>query len=216
MKTILIKHIGPNSNKKLYYFNTTLDLKVNDVIVDNRYEDPMLVNNILQDLYYHNPNNGKTIIELNIAYINNKPTDGKIKLSLDDAKDLYNSDNEKFKKLALQVFSKEDLEEITFDDIKNHYYNKYGCDNLLTTYKKYPSTKVGIMAKLEMIAIILNDGWTYNSCKDSMYYTIKYTSKKGYRIDGFFSYFSVVKFRTGEIAEQAIKLLNQDDKLLFC
>ncbi len=77
-----------------------------------------------------------------------------IQISLSQAVDWYNSDNEILKALALSTFEKDELK-LTYEDIKR---NVPYCDILVSVPKEIGSNFL-ILGKLSMLAKYFNKGW---------------------------------------------------------
>ena len=132
-----------------------------------------------------------------------------IEISLETAKEWYNSDIESLKQVALQAFKKEELEKITYTDIKNKL--NFGTINIAySTEKQYQ--KLLAINKLMNVAKYFNKDWkpnytNWNECKYFIYIDINNdvsvsanTSQKHMSI----------YFKNKKDAEKAIEILGED------
>lgn len=90
-----------------------------------------------------------------------------IKVSLEKAKEWYKSFDNTLKELALQAFSREELEILSFESIICKLFNSKYLDNLTpiqkeqlhSIYKRKDFSKVSAPKILRIIAQYFNNGW---------------------------------------------------------
>lgn len=160
--------------KKRYAFLSNNDsIKIGDMIKDKNYSDKMLVVNIIDDLI---PHRGDLELKyLNIETINNKNLKQEIltspnckrcvTISLEQAIEWFNSDNETLKKLALSAYKENEL--IT------SYANILSKINTVNRNLYIPSeneANIKALIRLTNIAKYFNGNW------------VKTTSTTGYFI----------------------------------
>lgn len=175
----------------------------------------------LKDIKY-NPNNMET---RNIA------------IDLETAKKWFNGEDKSLKELALQAYKEEELTDINYDYIaKKLFKNKiiyfidkngtindsyknnldYSDVNNCTSYKQ--CEKLLAINKLLNVAKYLNEN-TNNTNKSYIKYHIIYDiDNDDFLIDRYTGFkYSIVSFKTKELAKQAIKILGKETlKLIFC
>ena len=151
---------------------------------------------------------------------NNMEEKRSIKISLEEAKEWYNSGNSFKRELALKVYKKEELEET--------YLNIIGKVPYDTTRKN--SIKRDMYVKLLNTAAYVNSIYPKEYCKNKGYFQyiltkrggcIKYSQllfHKGFYINKTFVYYPetfIVTFNSEEAAKKAIDILGDELNILF-
>lgn len=117
----------------------------------------------------------------NMNNTNNKTKN--VSLTLKEAKELYNSNNDILKELALKVFNEKELTEITRSSFKDIKSFKDACEAVYLDYDEMikmtknineVSTSSAAMFKLNIIKAALNLGQDLHFTKDSDYSSIYY------------------------------------------
>lgn len=129
----------------------------------------------------------------------------KIILSLTMAKKWYESGDAELKTLALSIYTKEELEEITFDEIFDSVSKK--------AYSEY--TKRGnAYRKLLITADYLNKGWTKQDDEVGYYWSYNCNTNDWIlRNHTSVTYTNIVYYKTKEIANQALALMKKEYEL---
>lgn len=145
-------------DKKSYYFNCTNEsIKIGDVITDNRYTFRMQVvntnnyNKQFSSQYKHiiiNNLNDKDMIDISTTRV--------IKVSLEQAKDWYNSNNLVLRSLAASVYTREELI-LNFTTIHKSFGNKLAGYCYIIPKDNF--RKIEVISKLHTIASYFNKGW---------------------------------------------------------
>lgn len=137
-----------------------------------------------------------------------------VKVSLEKAKEWYKNGGT-LKEIALQAFTKDELEELpTLEEIFDKVVkNAPSC--LVVPTKETP--KWTVMHRLAVVAEYLNDGWhpNWNNFDELKYYIFK---DGGNKIGINFVYSSQltnIYFKTKELAEKAIKILGKEIEYMF-
>lgn len=141
-----------------------------------------------------------------------------IEISLETAKEWYNSDNESLKQVALQAFKEEELKDITYKDICNELLNKYGY-GFLEIYSKnkgiVPTSKKQLekilaIIKLMNVAKYLNGSWTpdWDDCSEYKFHI--YSNDQKLYTGCTVCNSGCVYFKSYEIAQKAIEILGED------
>lgn len=136
-----------------------------------------------------------------------------VKVSLEKAKEWYKNGGT-LKEIALQAFTKDELEELpTLEEIFDKVVKS--VPSCLTVPTK-ETPKWTVMHKLAIIAEYLNDGWKPNWSDPCEQKYCIYKENAKIRISFVFSAQSTITyFKTKELAEKAIKILGKEIEYMF-
>lgn len=217
---MIIRVVFLNKNKrgsKIYDFRCHYAVEVGDIIQDPRYSSPMLVvgladkSSISDDLL-------KTIIITKINKKENIMEKRNIQISLEQAREWYFGNNDALKRLALTVYTENELAE----DME---YILKAVDPTATIILASDINKIEILAKLEIVAKYYNKDWKktasntgYFIGKSSQGFTFSVTTIPGLNNVGIVEhntvmYPGIIYFKNKEDLMKAIKLV--DIKPLF-
>lgn len=135
-----------------------------------------------------------------------------IQISLEDAREWYNSDDSFKKELALKAYSEKELNIEDYCYIENHL----SSDNLILVINKN-----NVWKRLLYVATYLNKGWTKKPYEDGYFFTtLNYPTftegYKGYKIMKHSSAtHPLIYFKTEELVKKAIDILGDELKILF-
>lgn len=216
MNTIYVMFVGGNSTKSYRFLNSNPNVKIGDEIIDMRYNYPMIVINI-------SPSNapiqkGIVVKEIVIDFLNKvkmeKGEKRTINVTIEQAREWYQSGIHMLKILALTAFSREELS-LDYDIIaskvlKSTEHIDVPLDSRELFY---------VLAKLRVIAKYYNGDWKkttnntgyfLSSCNGAGYVE---RTEKGVDIcrhDKAY-YAGIVYFRNIEDAINAVKLLKDNE-----
>lgn len=129
----------------------------------------------------------------------------RIVLSLEMAKKWYKSEDTELKTLALTVYSKEELETTTFNEI----FDSVGKE-AYTEYVKRGNAYRNVL----MTADYLNKGWTKRDNEIGYYWSYDYDSNEWIlRNHNSVSYTNIIYYKTKEIANTALALMEEEYNL---
>ena len=129
----------------------------------------------------------------------------KIILSLTMAKKWYESGDAELKTLALSVYTKEELEEVTFDEI----FDSIGKDAYIEYAKRGNAYR-----NLLIAADYLNKGWTKKDDEIGYYWSYNYNTNEWIlRNHTSVTYTNIVYYKDEAIANKAFTLMKEEYKL---
>lgn len=229
MITIVVKfiknaHIEP-SQKAYRFLCDVPGVKTGDIILDNRYDNPMKVIELIykEDRVF----NGKQVIKVRIDLLNGQPLDPRpdlryIELPLETAKDWYRKGPESLRQMALRAYSEAELKRLDFNDILKDmdlYYANFPVS-------KKTEKKIEIWSMLAIVAEYLNGGWKMCTGKTGYFlgcfnsqavcHPVKVlTAHMGIFIHCNVTYPGIVYFKSREAAEKAYDILKDRISVLF-
>lgn len=229
MITIVVKFIKnaqTEPNQKTYRFLCDVPgVKTGDIILDNRYDNPMKVIELLykKDKVF----NGKQVIKVRINRLNGQPLAPKpnpryIELSLDTARDWYRKGPESLRQMALNAYKENELKRLDLNDILKDMDLHYVSVPVSSKTEK----KAEIWSELAIVAEYLNEGW--KMCTGETGYFLGHFSTSAIYCPrktltpsvGIFrhsnvTYPGIVYFRSVEAAEKAYDILRDSISVLF-
>lgn len=129
----------------------------------------------------------------------------KILLSLEMAKKWYNSGDSELKTIALTVYTKEELENITFDEI----FDSVGKEAYVDYEKRGRSYR-----NLLMTADYLNEGWTKKDNEIGYYWSYNYNTNEWIlKIHHSVTYTNIIYYKDTTIANKAFALMKEEYNL---
>ena len=129
----------------------------------------------------------------------------KIVLSLGMAKKWYKSEDAELKTLALSVYTKEELEEITFDEI----FDSVGKE----AYTEY-AKRGNAYRNLLITADYVNKGWTKRDDEVGYYWSYDYNTNDWIlRNHNSVTYTNIIYYKTKQIAYTAFTLMKEEYEL---
>lgn len=218
-------------NAKQYAFLCSYDnVNIGDIIIDNRYNSPMLVVNISHNINRHL--NGFVLKDIIISSIKQKSINSKqekmdttrtLSITLAQAREWYQGNDATLKKLALSIFKEEEL--IDFDVIRTTINASY----ITIPYILGKEGKEIALGKLRVIAEYFNKGW--KKTKDNTGYFLGQLAK-GFTYDinikwpglpdnieiikhNTVYYPGIVYFRNPDDILKAMRILDSDIEALF-
>lgn len=137
-----------------------------------------------------------------------------VKITLENAKEWYNSDNATLKELALQAFTRKELETISYKDIldKSKPYSKYDLEIPYSQVNKWTA-----IHKLAMIAAYLNRGWKpdWDNEDEPKWFILK-NKENGIFIDDYYvNNYGTIYFKSKELALQAMEIMGDEINYIF-
>ena len=156
-----------------------------------------------------------------------------IKVSLDKAREWYKSDNSTLRLLALQAFSKEELEVLSFEYIASKLFTTNYLENLTSIqkeqlhsiYRRKDYSKISAPKMLRIIAQYFNNGWKKKEYetgyffykKDCAYnsHSDKFLDKDGWTMMEHSSvvYPTIVYFKNKKDCIEAFRIMKEANKL---
>ena len=224
------------SNLKEYMFLCPFDyIKVGDIIKDPRYVPYMQVTRItpcsarvqegftLKDIQIESLNMRKVVTtqgsDFDIDKQRNNMEIRNISVTLEQAMEWYNSGNATLRTLALNAYTKDELE-LNYCLIESKVDQACGCFNTPMCEQK----KFQVLAKLAIIAQHYNKNWKKTACNTG-YFLGNYKNGNGPVVEccksvGIYQhntvqYAGVVYFKNQEDAIKAVKILGDEVKELF-
>lgn len=229
MITIVVKFIRNaqiEPNQKAYRFLCDVPgVKTGDIILDNRYDNPMKV---IELIYTENRVfNGKQVIKVKIDLLNGQPLVPKsnsryIELPLDTAKDWYRKGPESLRQMALKAYKEKELKRLDLNDILRDMDLRY----INVPVSSKTEEKVEVWSELAIVAEYLNEGWEMCTGKTGYFLShsnvlATYCPRKTLTPSvGIFkhrnvTYPGIVYFRSMEAAEKAYDILKDSISVLF-
>lgn len=217
MKLITIKFIKDRNiyspGEYVFRAEDSFPAQIGDVLKDERYSDRIKIVKIQhfpQDMYYYK---GFRLVTLSSLYTKQDMEKRNIQVSLEEARNWYNGKDNTLKRLALQVYTEEELKEPqTYSEMLDRWDTK----SLLAAKRKVETN-----TKMQIIAYYLHGNWTPKLC-DTKYFIGMYSNTSTFEPEvtlgsgyGVFKHTSVwypgvIYFRTIEEAKKAWKLMNSD------
>ena len=220
--------LSNTSYLKRYKFLCSYDqVKVGDMIVDARYSNRMQVvdisycTNTVQDGFVLkniiiDELNGQKVCKGSDYDIDKARN---ISITIEQAMEWYNSGNTTLRTLALNAYTKDELE-LNYKMIESNVDQTCGCFNTPMCEQK----KFQVLAKLAIIAKYYNKNWKKITCNTG-YFLGNYSTANGPVVEtcngvGVYQhntvqYAGVVYFKNQEDAVKAVKILGDEVKELF-
>lgn len=210
-------------NKSYLFLCTYDEVNIGDLITDSRYSEPMMVINISSCT--HRVQRGFTLKDIIIDTLNGKKiiksnNDARtLSITIEQAREWYNSDNRALKTLALNVYTQEELE-LNYKLIEPKVHRECAC----IYFPVEDNKKFLTAAKLATIAKYYNKSWKrttsntgyfiggYNVCGKPLREVTKGVGI--YRHDSVV-YAGITYFKTEEDAIKAVKMLGGEVKNLL-
>lgn len=225
--------VSNTSHLKQYMFLCSNDnVKVGDIIKDPRYVPFMQVTRITPCCA--RVQEGFTLKDIQIETLNGRYAQGSdfdidkqrnnmearnISITLEQAMEWYNSGNATLRTLALNAYTKDELE-LNYGLIESKVDQACGCFNTPMCEQK----KFQVLAKLAIIAKHYNKNWKKTTCNTG-YFLGNYNNGNGPVVEcckgvGVYQhntvqYAGVVYFKNQEDAIKAVKILGDEVKELF-
>lgn len=228
--------VSNTSHLKEYMFLCPFDyIRVGDIIKDPRYVPYMQVTRItpcsarvqegftLKDIQIESLNKRKAVAtqgsDFDIDKQRNNMETRNISITLEQAMEWYNSGNAILRTLALNAYTKDELE-LNYGLIESKVDQACGCFNTPMCEQK----KFQVLAKLAIIAKHYNKNWKKTTCNTG-YFLGNYNNGNGPVVEcckgvGVYQhntvqYAGVVYFKNQEDAVKAVKILGDEVKELF-
>lgn len=228
--------VSNTSHLKEYMFLCPFDyIRVGDIIKDPRYVPYMQVTRItpcsarvqegftLKDIQIESLNKRKVVAtqgsDFDIDKWRNNIETRNISITLEQAMEWYNSGNATLRTLALNAYTKDELE-LNYGLIESKVDQACGCFNT----PMYEQKKFQVLAKLAIIAKHYNKNWKKTTCNTG-YFLSNYNNGNSPVVEcckgiGVYQhntvqYAGVVYFKNQEDAIKAVKILGDEVKELF-
>ena len=228
--------VSDTSHLKEYMFLCPFDyIKVGDIIKDPRYVPYMQVTKItscsarvqegftLKDIQIKSLNKKKVVAtqdsDSDIDKKRNNIEIRNISITLEQAIEWYNSGNDTLRTLALNAYTKDELE-LNYSLIESKVDLACGCFNTPMCEQK----KFQVLAKLAIIAKYYNKNWKKTTCNTG-YFLGNYNNENSTVVEcckgvGVYQhntvqYAGIVYFKNQEDAIKAVKILGDEVKELF-
>lgn len=211
--------VSNTSHLKEYMFLCPFDyVRVGDIIKDPRYVPYMQVTRITPCCA--RVQEGFTLKDIQIESLNKRKMEARnISVTLEQAMEWYNSGNATLRTLALNAYTKDELE-FNYSLIESKVDQACGCFNTPMCEQK----KFQVLAKLAIIAKHYNKNWKKTTCNTG-YFLGNYNNGNGPVVEcckgvGVYQhntvqYAGVVYFKNQEDAIKAVKILGDEVKELF-